>query len=112
MGLLTNGIHCTLNQWPCVSLSNEVHGGTTLLSARFGNEGPAQFIEKDVYRGQVYALNEIRDAINKLQAGALSGPALEQENQRKQGRLVEVRASLGEMTERALKLFAKLRRER
>jgi hypothetical protein len=91
---------------------------TERVKARWGTnlgedcDSLAQFIEKDVYRGQVYALNEIRDAINKLQAGALSGPALEQENQRKQSRLVEVRASLGEMTERALKLFAKLRRER
>jgi TIR domain-containing protein len=99
-------------------LVGQLSAYTERVKARWGTnlgedcESLAQFIEKDVYRGQVYALNEIRDAINQFQAGSLSGPALEQEDQRKKDRLVAVRASLGEMTERALKLFAKLRRER
>jgi TIR domain len=74
-------------------------------------EGLTVFIEKDVYRGQIYALNQARDALNAFQDGALVGPALNAKNRRKKRLLGQVRISLGEMTERALQLFVKLRRE-
>jgi hypothetical protein len=74
-------------------------------------ESVLQFIEQDVYRGKLYALNEARNAVNLLEASPERTAELKAAERRKSQLLKQARAALDEMSQRSSLLLTKLRRE-
>lgn len=70
------------------------------------------FIEKDVYRGQVYALNEVREAINQCSTGDKPSHAeIEKLNHKKDQLLADVDQALVSMTRTTTHFLSRLERE-
>ena len=72
----------------------------------------ARFVEEEVYRGAMYALNKVRDDVNGYD-GELHGKPeqLAAAEQRKDVQLAEVRLLLEELTRRSLAFVARLQRD-
>lgn len=71
----------------------------------------ARFIEEELYRGQVFALNATRNDVSRLEAGPVQDAELAAMDRRKDKVRRQVQQALDEMVARTGTLVAKLRRE-
>lgn len=102
-----------------VDLMQRLSTHNTNVKKRFGNNlgeqcaALLQFLEKEVYRGQVFALNHVRDSINKYQLldNRVNFEQLSKWDQEKKSLLAETQLILEKLTDESTSLVGALEKE-